>query len=105
MLNRNITVKSSIQGVPNDPPDSIKDSFKWYSEKERSWLLRHPEISLQRLNELKLKGIRSSERRKSVQKVSSDNTLSGIVTSKGAITSLNPETSQKGLSETKAGGS
>ena len=33
MLNRNIMVKLLIQGVPNDPPDSIKDSFKWYSEK------------------------------------------------------------------------
>jgi hypothetical protein len=101
MLNRNIMVKSSIRGVPNDSPDTMKDSFKWHSEKENLWLLRHHEISLKRLNELKLKGKLLSEKKKSIQKVPSDNTFSGMATSKGVITSLNPETSQKELSEIK----
>jgi len=43
MLNRDITVKSGIKGIPLDPPDTVKDAFTWYREKEKLWMARHPE--------------------------------------------------------------
>ena len=43
MLNRDITVKSGIKGIPLDPPDTVKDAFTWYRKKERLWMARHPE--------------------------------------------------------------
>ncbi|MEM0135157.1 MAG: hypothetical protein QXU18_08035 [Thermoplasmatales archaeon] len=41
MLDRDITVRSGIRGIP-EPPDTVKDSMKWYLDKERKWLLEHP---------------------------------------------------------------
>ena len=43
MLNRDITVKSGIRGIPLDPPDTVKDAFTWYRKKEKLWIARHPE--------------------------------------------------------------
>jgi len=43
MLNRDITVKSGIRGIPSDPPDNVKDSTAWYKRREKLWLARHPE--------------------------------------------------------------
>jgi len=43
MLNRDITVKSGIRGIPSDPPDSIKNAMSWYERKERLWLAKHPQ--------------------------------------------------------------
>ena len=43
MLNRDITIKSGIKGIPLDPPDTVKDAFTWYRKKERLWMARHPE--------------------------------------------------------------
>jgi len=43
MLNRDITVKSGIKGIPLDPPDTVKDAFTWYRKKEKIWIARHPE--------------------------------------------------------------
>jgi len=43
MLNRDITVKSGIKGIPLDPPDTVKDAFTWYRKKEKLWIARHPE--------------------------------------------------------------
>ncbi len=42
MLNRDIIVKSGIRGIPLDPPDTVKNSEKWYNSKERKWLINHP---------------------------------------------------------------
>jgi len=42
MPNHNIVVRSGIEGIP-DPPDSIRDYEKWYSDKERKWIESHPE--------------------------------------------------------------
>ncbi len=42
MLNRDIVVKSGIRGIPLDPPDTVKDSNKWYKSKERKWIVNHP---------------------------------------------------------------
>jgi len=43
MLNRDITVKSGIKGIPLDPPDTVKDAFTWYRKKEELWIAHHPE--------------------------------------------------------------
>ena len=43
MLNRDITIKSGIKGIPLDPPDTVKDAFTWYRKKEKIWIARHPE--------------------------------------------------------------
>jgi len=43
MLNRDLTVKSGIKGIPLDPPDTVKDAFTWYRKKEKLWMARHPE--------------------------------------------------------------
>ena len=43
MLNRDITIKSGIKGIPLDPPDTVKDAFTWYRKKEKLWIARHPE--------------------------------------------------------------
>jgi len=43
MLNRDITVKSGIKGIPLDPPDTVRDAFTWYRKKEKLWMARHPE--------------------------------------------------------------
>jgi len=43
MLNRDITVKSGIRGIPSDPPDNVKDSTAWYERREKLWLTNHPE--------------------------------------------------------------
>ena len=34
MLNRSLTVKSGIHGMP-EPPKTVKDSAKWYAAKEK----------------------------------------------------------------------
>ena len=43
MLNRDITVKSGIKGIPLDSPDTVKDAFTWYRKKEELWIAHHPE--------------------------------------------------------------
>jgi len=43
MLNRDITVKSGIKGIPLDPPDTVKDALHMVQEKEKLWIARHPE--------------------------------------------------------------
>jgi len=43
MLNRDLTVKSGIKGIPLDPPDTVKDAFTWYRKKEKLWMARHLE--------------------------------------------------------------
>ena len=55
MLNRNMTVRSGVWGIP-EPPDSIKDSEKWHKAREGKWIVTHPEISKARYDELKLRG-------------------------------------------------
>ncbi|MEM4090308.1 MAG: hypothetical protein QXQ46_06110 [Thermoplasmatales archaeon] len=41
MLDRNITIKSGIRGI-FEPSDTVKDLMKWYQDKERMWLFKHP---------------------------------------------------------------
>ncbi|MEM3192857.1 MAG: hypothetical protein QXU98_07605 [Candidatus Parvarchaeota archaeon] len=50
MLDRNITIKSGIRGIP-EPPNT-KDPMKWYLNKERKWLLEHPEKKQLSLEEI-----------------------------------------------------
>ncbi len=42
MLDRDIIVKSGIRGIPLDPPDTVKNSEKWYNSKQRKWIINHP---------------------------------------------------------------
>jgi len=41
MLNRDIIVKSGIWGI-QDPPDTIRNTTKWYEDKKRKWIHKHP---------------------------------------------------------------
>ena len=96
MLNRDIVVRSGVQGIP-DPPDTVKDPEKWYSEKERKWIEGHHEISRTRSDILRQRGKRLAESRKLIQKVASDNANSEITDSKGVITRLDPTSPLKSI--------
>ncbi|MEM3192967.1 MAG: hypothetical protein QXV17_13300 [Candidatus Micrarchaeaceae archaeon] len=62
MLNRDIVIKSGIRGIP-EPPDTVNDTTKWYQDKERKWILKHPEKKQLSLEELE----RRRQRMKSVR--------------------------------------
>ena len=94
MLNRNMTVRSGIRGIP-EPPDSIKDSEKWYEVREKRWIATHPEISKARCDELKLRGKSLADSRKLIQKMPSDNTFPEITNPNDTIAHLDYATSQK----------
>jgi len=90
MLNRNIIVKRGIKGIP-EPPETIKDSMKWYREHELKWIQNHPEISEDKVRTLKERGKFLSEFKR---KTLPDNTFSEIVSSKGVINRLNNQSLQ-----------
>ena len=94
MLNRNMTVRSGIRGIP-EPPDSVKDSEKWYEVREKRWIATHPEMSKARYDELKLRGKSLADSRKLIQKMHSDNTFPETINPKGTITHLGLDTSQE----------
>lgn len=91
MLNRDIVTKSGIRGIP-EPPESIKDTKKWYSSKEKKWILSHPEKKQLSVEEIE----KRRERMKSIRKAYSfihspkiDNSR-GLVVSPNVNTSLDP---------------
>ena len=92
MLNRNIVVKSGIWGMP-DPPDTIKDPEKWYSDKERKWILNHPEKK--QLSNIEIEKRRS--RMKEVRKARSTIQNSELMDSKGVVSSLSPQSPLKSI--------
>ncbi len=96
MLNRNIVVRSGIEGIP-EPPDTIRDIEKWYSDKERKWVEEHHEISQYRSDNLRQRGKSLAESRRSIQKIASDNPISELMDSKGVITRLNPQSPQESI--------
>ncbi|MEM3192923.1 MAG: hypothetical protein QW292_12740 [Candidatus Parvarchaeota archaeon] len=56
MLDRNITIKSGIRGIP-EPPNT-KDPMKWCQDKERKWLFKHPvkkQLSLEEIEKRRLR--------------------------------------------------
>ena len=85
MLNRNIVVKSGIQGVPCDLPDSVKDTEKWYSDKERKWILGHREKKQLSFEEIE----KRRSRMKSIRKVPSSIQFPEMASSKGVVARLN----------------
>ena len=88
MLNRNIVVRSGIEGIP-EPPDSIRDYEKWYSDKGRKWIESHPEISRERREAMRALGLKSI---KLIQKPLSHPSISEIADSKGVIGSSGYDT-------------
>lgn len=41
MLDRDIVLKSGIHGIAK-PPESINNTSRWYSAKEKKWIINHP---------------------------------------------------------------
>jgi hypothetical protein len=92
MLNRDFIVRKGTEGTDPDLPDSIKDPWKEYQEREKTWLAKHPEISRERREAMRALGLKSIQ---SIQKPLSHPSISEIVNPKGVTTRLNPETPQK----------
>ena len=92
MLNQNIVVRSGIEGIP-EPPDTIKDYEKWYSDKERKWIDFHPEKK--QLSDIEIEKRRS--RMKEVRKARSTIQNSEIPDSKGMVSGLNLNNSEKSI--------
>ena len=86
ILNRNIVVRSGIEGIP-DPPDTIKNPMGWYSDKERKWILNHPEKKQLSSEEIEKRRLRM----KSIRKTSSAIHFPEMMDSKGVVSSLSPQ--------------
>ncbi|MEM3859516.1 MAG: hypothetical protein QXV17_13915 [Candidatus Micrarchaeaceae archaeon] len=93
MVNRNIVVKSGIRGIL-EPPDTVKDPMKWYQDKERKWILIHPEISKQRIEDMKERGRKSIG---FIQKHIPHPSISEMIDLKGDTTRQSHETSKKSV--------
>ncbi|MDA8055581.1 MAG: hypothetical protein M0Z77_08060 [Thermoplasmatales archaeon] len=94
ILNRDFIVRKGIEGIDPDLPDSIKDPLKEYQKKEKTWLRRHPEISVERREAMRALGLKSIQ---SIQKPLSHPSISEILNPKGMITSLSPQSPQKSV--------
>ncbi|MEM3859838.1 MAG: hypothetical protein QW478_10615 [Candidatus Micrarchaeaceae archaeon] len=66
MLNRDIVIKSGIRGIP-EPPDTVKDTTKWYQDKESKWILKHPEKKQLSLEELEKRRLRMKNIREEIK--------------------------------------
>ncbi|MCL5874260.1 MAG: hypothetical protein M1161_02840 [Candidatus Thermoplasmatota archaeon] len=82
MLNRDIVVKTGIRGIP-EPFESINDTTKWYSAREKKWISAHPEKKQLSVEEIE----KRRERMKSIRKVPSLIQFQEMTDSKGAIPS------------------
>ena len=98
MLNRNIVVRSGIEGIP-DPPDTIKNPMRWYSDKERKWILNHPEKK--QLSDIEIEKRRS--RMIEVRKARSIIQNSEMTNFKGVVSGLNPNNPEKSIDEGENG--
>ena len=94
MLNRGFIVRKGTEGIDPDLPDSIKDPWKEYQEREKTWLRRHPEISRERREAMRALGLKSIQ---SIQKPLSHPSISEIVNPKGVVTCLSPQSPQKSI--------
>ena len=92
MLNRNIVMRSDIEGIP-EPPDTIRDIEKWYSDKERKWILNHPEKKQLSSEEIERRRLRM----KSIRKTSSAIHFQEMIDSKGVVSSLSPQSPLKSM--------
>ena len=98
MLNRNIVVRSGIWGIP-DPPDTIKNPMKWYSDKERKWIGSHPEKK--QLSDIEIEKRRS--RMIEIRKARSIIQNSEMTNLKGVVSGLNLNNPEKSMDEGENG--
>ena len=82
MLNISIVVRAGIREI-SGPPDTVKDPMKWYAERERNWILNHPEKKQLSNEEIERRRLRM----KSIRKVPSTIHFSEVIDSKGVISS------------------
>ena len=94
MLNRDFIVRKGAEGIDPDLPDSVKDPWKEYQRREKTWLRRHPEISRERREAMRALGLKSIQ---SIQKPLSHPSICEAVNPKGIITSLSPQSPQKSV--------
>ncbi len=87
MLKRHFIVRKGTEGIDPDLPDSVKDPWKEYQKREKTWLRKHPEISRERREAMRALGLKSIQ---SIQKPISHPSISKLVDSKGVITRLGP---------------
>jgi hypothetical protein len=88
MLNRDFVVRKGTEGIDPDLPDSMKDPWKEYQRREKTWLRKHPEISRERKEKMRELGLKSIA---SIQNPLSHPSISEIADSKGVITRLDPQ--------------
>ena len=98
MLNRNIVVKSGIWGIP-DPPDTIKNPMRWYSDKEKKWTDSHPEKK--QLSDIEIEKRRS--RMIEIRKARSIIQNSEMTNFKGVVSGLNLNNPEKSIDEGENG--
>ena len=91
-LNRDFIVRKGTDGVDPDLPDSVKDPWKAYQKREKTWLKKHPEISRERREAMRASGLKSIQ---SIQKPLSHPSVLEMVNPKGVTTRLSPDASQK----------
>ncbi len=91
MLDRDIIVKSGIRGIPLDPPDTVKNSEKWYKSKERRWIINHP--IKKHISEAEVQ--RRANRVRAIQKMRPFIGFREIIDSKGVINPSNHSITQK----------
>ena len=88
MLNRDFIVRKGTEGIDPDLPDLVRDTWKEYQKREKTWLRKHPEISRERREAMRELGLKSIQ---SIQKLLSHPSISELVDSKGVIARLNPQ--------------
>lgn len=88
MLNREFVVRKGIQGIDADLPDKVKNSWKEYERTEKTWQMKHPEISKEREEFLRIRGNVLAQSRKLDQKSFSDSAIYKTIDSKGVIVVL-----------------
>ena len=93
-LNRDFIVRKGTEGMDPDLPDSVKDPWKEYQEREKTWLRRHPEISRERKEKMRELGLKSIA---SIQKPFSHPSVSEMVNPKGTISRLSLQSPQKSI--------
>ena len=94
MLNRDFIVRKGTEGADPDLPDSIKDPWKEYRKREKTWLRRHPEISEERKEKMRELGLKYIA---SIQKPLSHPSISEMVNPKGVTTRLSPQSPLKSI--------
>ena len=85
MLNRDFIVRNGTEGIGPDLPDPVRDPWKEYQKREKTWLRKHPEITKERRETMRALGLKSIQ---SIQKPISHPSISELVDSKGVITRL-----------------